>query len=115
MLHMDIPDNHRDSFYDGTVHVITQQSHDEMSEILKAKPFILLISDGTQDQAFIEQEIVFLLNAKADRVTVDFISVEHVEKADATGIYNAPDLGAIPTPESKDDSDSDSGVGIICS
>ena len=30
MLHMDIPDNHRDSFYDGTVHVITQQSRDEM-------------------------------------------------------------------------------------
>ena len=108
MLHMDIPDNHRDSFYDRTVHVITQQSRDEMSERLKAKPFILLISDGMQDHASMEKEIVFLLNAKANRVTVDFISVEHVEKADATGIYNAPDLGAIPTPESKDDSDSDS-------
>ena len=93
MLHMDIPDNHRDSFYDGLVHVITQQSRDEMSERLKATPFISLISAGTQDQAFVEQEIVLLLSAKAGRVTVDFISVEHVEKADATGIYKAPDLG----------------------
>ena len=64
-------------------YLITQQSRDEMSERLQAKPFILLISDGTQDQAFMEKEIVFLLNAKADRVTVDFISVEHVGKAEA--------------------------------
>ena len=106
MLHMDIPDNHRDSFYDGTVHVNTQQSSDEMSERLKATSFILLISDGTQDQAFMEQEIMFLHSAKADRVRVDFISVELMEKADTTSICNAPDLGRfrlrnqrmIPTP-----------------
>ena len=125
MLHMDIPDNHRDSFYDGTVHVITQQSRDEMSERLKAKPFILLISDGMQDHASMEQEIVFLINSKADRVTVDVICVEHVEKADATGIYNAPDLGRfrlrnqrmIPTPIPESESESCvvsfGGVGIV--
>ena len=113
MLHMDIPDNHLDSFYDGTVHVTTQQSRDEMSERLKATPFILLISDGRQDQAFMEQEVMFMHSAKAGRVTVDFICVEHVEKAGATGIYNAPDLGRLRhqrmIPESE------SGVGIICS
>ena len=70
-------------------HFIAQQSRDEMSERLKATPFISLISDGTQDHAFMEQEIVFLRSVKAGRVTVDFVSVEHVEKADATGIYNA--------------------------
>ena len=36
-----------------------------------------------------EQEIVFVRSARAGRVTVDFISVEHVKNADATGIYNA--------------------------
>ena len=63
-----------------------------------------------------EQEIVFVHSAKANRVTVEFISVEHVEKADATGIQ-CTRPGAIPTPESKDDSESFvvsfGGVGIV--
>ena len=61
----------------------------ERLKLLKATPFISLITDGTQDHAFMEQEIVSVRSAKADRVTVDFITVELVEKTDATGIYNA--------------------------
>ncbi len=70
-----------------------------------------------------EQEIVFLINSKADRATVDVICVEHVEKADATGIYNAPDLGRFrlrnqrmiptPIPESESCVVSFGGVGIV--
>ena len=68
-----------------------------------------------------EQEIVFLINSKAERVTVDFVCVEHVEKADATGIYNAPDLGRfrlrnqrmIPTPIPESCVVSFGGVGIV--
>ena len=70
-------------------HFIAQQSRDEMSERLRSTPFLSLISDGTQDHAFMEQEIVFLSSARAGKVLVDFISVENVEKADATGIHNA--------------------------
>ena len=36
-----------------------------------------------------EQEVVFLHMAKTGRVTVDFFSIECVEKTDATGVYNA--------------------------
>ncbi|KAI0222661.1 hypothetical protein LSAT2_026077 [Lamellibrachia satsuma] len=70
-------------------HFIAQQSRDEMSERLRSTPFLSIISDGTQDHAFMEQEIIFLRSARAGKVLVDFISVENVEKADATGIHNA--------------------------
>ena len=70
-------------------HFIAQQSRNKMSERLHSTPFLSLISDGTQDHAFMEQQIVFLRNARAGKVLVDIISAKNVEKADATGIHNA--------------------------
>jgi len=70
-------------------HFIAQHSRNVVGERLQSTPFLSVICDGTQDQAFMEQEIVYIRSAKGGKVSVDFISIENVEKADATGIYNA--------------------------
>ena len=44
-----------------------------------------LISDGTHDQPFMEQESGYVRRANARKLSEDFVSVQNVEKAEATG------------------------------
>ncbi|KAK2156220.1 hypothetical protein NP493_1988g00023 [Ridgeia piscesae] len=52
---------------------IAQHLCNELSERLKSTPFLSIICDGTQDQVFMEQEIVFVRSAKRGKTSVDFI------------------------------------------
>ena len=57
--------------------------------------FLAIMMDGSTDKAIIEQEIVYVRYATKGVVKEQFVSLQHVEKADAPGLLQAVDRARV--------------------
>jgi hypothetical protein len=72
-------------------HFIAEAQRNEMRSTYKTAKFLTILSDGSTDSAVIEQEIVYCRYAVRGKVHTQFLGVQSVPKADASGIAHAID------------------------
>lgn len=70
-------------------HFIADVEQKKMAKTVKHSSFVSIVVDGATDSSVTEQEIVYICTACAGQVSVNFLTVAAVEKADAKGIYAA--------------------------
>ena len=71
--------------------VLRQQMETTFNEV----HFLAMMMDGSTDKAIIEQEIVYARYATKGVVKEQFVSLQHVEKADAPGLVQALDRAMV--------------------
>ena len=72
-------------------HYIGEVVRLEMEALFNEAHFFTPMMDGSTDKSVIEQEIVYVRVAQQGTVKEQFVSLEHVEKADAAGLVRALD------------------------
>ena len=77
------------TYYIGEVLRLEMQAH------FNEAHFFAPMMDGSTDKSVIEQEIAYVRVAKQGTVKEQFVSLEHVEKADAAGLIRALDRAMI--------------------
>jgi len=73
------------------IHVIAEVERKKRSEKLHQTPFLSVMCDGSTDSAIREQEIVYIRFCSEGEVRVQLAAVKHLERGDASHIYEAVD------------------------
>ena len=74
---------------------IVEVLRQRMEATFNAVHYLAVMMDGSTDKAIIEQEIVYARYATKGVVKEQFVSLQHVEKADAPGLVQAVDRAMV--------------------
>ena len=80
---------HTDKKAQEFVHYIAEVERLKLRDLVKEPGFLSIITDGSTASSVTEQEIMYIRVGQKGTVTSSLLSIEPVEKADATGITNA--------------------------